>query len=150
MDAIQFLKKEHATAKAAFEGVLHASPAKRGELWEKLSPELEAHEQIEDACLYTPLSRDAAGKDSKLAGLREKHQAEVEKVKGLIEEVDDLDPQDAEWLSTVKEIHTSLETHIKEEEGDIFPRISKVWDEARLKDAGEKMEQMKGKKAAAA
>ena len=150
MDAIQFLKKEHVTAKAAFEGVLHASPAKRGELWEKLSPELEAHEQIEDACLYTPLSRDAAGKDPKLAGWREKHQAEVEQVKGLIEEIDDLDPEDEEWLSTVKEVHTSLETHIQEEEGDIFPRISKVWDEARLKEAGAKMEQMKGKKAAAA
>jgi hemerythrin-like domain-containing protein len=150
MDAIQFLKKEHVTAKAAFEGVLQASPAKRGDLWEKLSPELEAHEQIEDACLYTPLSRDAAGKDPKLAGWREKHQAEVEKVKGLIEEIDDLDPEDEEWLSTVKKVHTSLKTHIQEEEEEIFPRIGKVWDEARLNDAGAKMEQMKSKKAAAA
>ena len=150
MDAIQFLKKEHVTAKAAFERVLQASPAKRGDLWEKLSPELESHEQMEDACLYTPLSRDAAGKDPKLAGWREKHQAEVEKVKELIEELDDVDAEDEEWLSTVKEIHASLEAHIQEEEGDIFPRISKVWDEARLTDAGAKMEQMKGKKAAAA
>jgi hemerythrin HHE cation binding domain-containing protein len=150
MDAIQFLKKEHVTAKAAFKGVLQASPAKRGDLWEKLSPELEAHEQIEDACLYTPLSRDAAGKDPKLAGWREKHQAEVEKVKGLIEEIDDLDPEDEKWLSTVKKVHTSLENHIREEEEDVFSRIGKVWDAARLTDAGAKMEQMKGKKAAAA
>ena len=150
MDAIQFLKKEHVTAKAAFERVLKASPAKRGDIWEKLSPELESHEQMEDACLYTPLSRDAAGKDPKLAGWREKHQAEVEKVKELIEELDDVDAEDEEWLSTVKEIHASLEAHIQEEEGDIFPRISKVWDEARLTDSGAKMEQMKGKKAAAA
>ena len=150
MDAIQFLKKEHVTAKAAFERVLQASPAKRGDLWEKLSPELESHEQMEDACLYTPLSRDATGKDPKLAGWREKHRAEVEKVKELIEELDDLDPEDEEWLSTVKEIHAGLEAHIQEEEGDIFPRISKVWDAARLTDAGAKMEQTKGKKAAAA
>ena len=150
MDAIQFLKKEHVTAKAAFERVLQASPAKRGDLWEKLSPELESHEQMEDACLYTPLSRDATGKDPKLAGWREKHQAEVEKVKELIEELDDLDPEDEEWLSTVKEIHAGLEAHIQEEEGDIFPRISKVWDEARLEQAGKQMKEMKSKKAHAA
>jgi hemerythrin superfamily protein len=150
MDAIQFLKKEHVTAKAAFEGVLKASPAKRGDLWGKLSPELEAHEHMEDECLYTPLSRDAAGNDPKLAGWREKHEAEVEKVKGLIEEIKDLDPEDEKWLSMVKEVHTSLKAHIQEEEGDIFPRLGKVWDEARLKDAGAKMEQMKSKNATAA
>ena len=46
MNAIQFLKQEHRTAKAAFEKVLQASPAKRGDLWEALTPELEAHEEI--------------------------------------------------------------------------------------------------------
>ena len=58
MDAIQFLKKEHVTAKAAFEDVLKASPKKRGDLWEKLSPELEAHEQIEDAKQMLPFTED--------------------------------------------------------------------------------------------
>ena len=57
MDAIQFLRQEHQTAKAAFEKVMQASPKTRGDLWQKLSPELEAHEQMEDACLYEPLSR---------------------------------------------------------------------------------------------
>jgi hypothetical protein len=37
MNAIQFLKQEHQTAKAAFERVLQASAAKRGELWEELT-----------------------------------------------------------------------------------------------------------------
>jgi Hemerythrin HHE cation binding domain len=77
MDAIQFLKQEHVTAKAAFEKVLQAPPKKRGDLWDELSPELEAHEQIEDACLYEPLSREAGGKDPKLVGWRQKHQADL-------------------------------------------------------------------------
>ena len=77
MDAIQFLKQEHQTAKAAFEKVLQASPKTGGDLWQKLSPELEAHEQMEDACLYEPLSREAGGKDPKLAEWRQKHQAEL-------------------------------------------------------------------------
>jgi hypothetical protein len=60
MDAIQFLKQEHQKAKAAFENVLKAGPASRGQLWTKLQPELETHEQIEDACLYAPLSREGS------------------------------------------------------------------------------------------
>ena len=84
MNAIEFLKHEHQTAKAAFAKVLEASPEKRGELWKKLTPELKAHEQMEDAGLYQPLSRDAATKDSRLAGWRQQHQAEVEKVEPVM------------------------------------------------------------------
>jgi iron-sulfur cluster repair protein YtfE (RIC family) len=150
MDAIQFLKQEHQTAKAEFEKVLQASPKARGGLWEKLSPELEAHEQIEDACLYEPLSREAGGKDPKLAGWRQKHQDEVDEVEDLISEIESLAPEAEEWLTKVKEVHGSLEKHIQEEEGEIFPRISKVWDDARLKQAGTQMKEMKSKKADAA
>jgi hypothetical protein len=55
MDAIQFIKHEHNKAKAAFAKLLEAAPAKRGDLWSELHPELTAHEEIEDACLYGPL-----------------------------------------------------------------------------------------------
>jgi hemerythrin superfamily protein len=53
-------------------------------------------------------------------------------------------------MAKVKAVHASLETHIREEEGEIFPRISKVWDEARLEQAGKQMKEMKSKKAHAA
>jgi hypothetical protein len=33
-------------------------------------------------------------------------------------------------------VHAGLESHIREEEQDIFPRISKAWDEAKLKQPG--------------
>jgi iron-sulfur cluster repair protein YtfE (RIC family) len=146
MDAIQFLKQEHQKAKAAFENVLKAVPASRGQLWTKLQPELETHEQIEDACLYAPLSRDGSKTDSKLAEWRKKHQHEVDKVEGLIKELAKLDPEDASWLTKLKAVHASLETHIREEEQDIFPRIKKVWNEIRLKQAGTGMKAMKAKK----
>jgi hemerythrin-like domain-containing protein len=150
MDAIQFLKKEHVTAKAAFGDIVKASPTRRGGLWKKLAPELEAHEKIEETCLYAPLAHEAEGTDAKLAGWREKHEAEVDKVKELVGEIGRLDPEEEKWLTTVKKVHTNLKAHIHEEEGDIFPRIKKVWDEARLKKAGANMKQMKTKKAAAA
>ena len=145
MDAIQFLRREHQKAQAAFENVLRAAPGSRGHLWAELQPELEAHEQIEDAYLYEPLSRDARTTDSTLADWRKKHQNEVDKVDGLIKEIEKLDPEDVSWLTKLKPVHASLEIHIWEEEQDIFPRISKVWNEDKLEQAGRDMKAMKAK-----
>jgi len=142
MDAIQFLKQEHRKAKAAFKNVLKAAPETRGELWTKLQPELTAHEQIEDASLYEPLSRAASKTDSKLADWRKKHQNEVNKVEGLIKDMETLDSEEAAWLIKLTAVHASLESHIREEEQDIFPRISKIWDESKLKQAGTDMKEM--------
>lgn len=146
MDAIQFLKQEHEKARAAFERVLQAPPTQRGLLWEELKPELEAHEKIEDACLYQPLSFDAGPQNAMLAGWWQEHQDEMRKVEGLIRAIAGLSPEDARWLSKIHEIHSSLEDHIREEEEDIFPRISNVWDDRRLWQAGTQMEEMKSKK----
>jgi hemerythrin superfamily protein len=146
MDAIQFLKQEHQKASAAFAKVLRASPAARGHLWTKLQPVLEIHEKIEDAHLYGPLSHDAGKMDSKLAAWRKRHQNEVDKVEGLMEDMAALAPEDAPWLAKLKTVHASLAKHIREEEQDIFPRIKKVWDEIRLKQAGTGMKAMKAKK----
>lgn len=146
MDAIQFLKQEHQKAKAAFEKVLKAAPESRGQLWTTLQPELVAHEQVEDACLYEPLSRDAGKTDLKLAAWRKTHQHEVGKVEGLIKDMTELDPEDASWLTKLKAVHASLERHIREEEQDMFPRISKVWNDKKLKQAGTDMKEMKAKK----
>jgi len=148
MNAIQFLKQEHKKAKAGLKKVLKATPETRGERWAELQPELEAHEQIEDACLYEPLARAAGKADAKLAEWRKKHQKEVDRVEGLIKDMETLDPDEGAWLTKVKAVGASLESHIREEEQDIFPRISKVWDEKRLKQAGTDMNDMKAKKLA--
>jgi iron-sulfur cluster repair protein YtfE (RIC family) len=143
MDAIQFLKQEHEKAKAAFGKVLKSAPETRGQLWTKLQPELEAHEQIEDTCLYEPLSHGTT--DSKLTDWRKTHQNEVVKVEGLIKAMRKLEPDATAWLTKLKAVHASLEDHIRQEEQDIFPRISKVWDEAKLKQAGTDLKEMKAK-----
>jgi hemerythrin superfamily protein len=49
-------------------------------------------------------------------------------------------------MSSVPDIHSSLASHIREEEEDIFPRIREVWGETRLKRAGAEMEVVNSKK----
>src|SRR4030095_16222937 len=120
MDAIQFLKQEHQKANAAFAKVLRASPAARGHLWTKLQPVLEIHEKIEDAHLYGPFSHDAGKMDSKLAAWRKRHQNEVDKVEGLMEDMAALAPEDAPWLAKLKTVPRSPATDIRGEEEENF------------------------------
>jgi hemerythrin-like domain-containing protein len=150
MGAIQFLKQEHKKAKAGLKKVLKAPAETWGDLWSELQPDPEAHEQIEDAGLYEPLARATAKTAPKLAAWRvrhqrERHQKEVERVETLVKQIDGLDPA-AVWLAKVEAVGASLEQHIREEEGEIFPRIGKAWDKARLEEAGTEMAEMKAEK----
>jgi hemerythrin-like domain-containing protein len=147
MDAIQFLKQEHQKAKAAFGKLLEASPAQRGPLWKELQPELKAHEAIEEACLYGPIEEDGPSDPRLSAWVSERHEEEIGEVEGLIKKTERLDPKDDAWLETIRAIHSALENHIEQEEGEIFPRIGQVWDAKRLARAGEEMSEMKTEKA---
>jgi len=146
MDAIQFIKQEHTKAKAAFAKLLEAAPAKRDAIWNELKPELKAHEEIEDACLYGPLLDEGPSDAKLLEWVSGKHSDEVEKVENLIEQTESLDPKDGGWLTIVKEVHSGLEQHILQEEGEIFPRIAQFWDKDKLTQAGEEMSEMKAEK----
>lgn len=147
MDAIQFLKQEHQKAKGAFEKLLNAAPAQRGAIWKELKPELKAHEKMEEQCLYGPIARDGASDPALSEWVSDRHQDEVHEVESLIKESEGLDPEDARWLATVRQIKTALDNHIQQEEGDIFPRIGQIWARTRLEEAGQEMSQSKGEKA---
>ena len=54
------------------------------------------------------------------------------------------------WLATVKKLRGALEQHIRKEEQEIWPRIERVWNPARLEEAGRQMEAMKHGQAAKA
>jgi len=146
MDAIQFIKQEHTKAKAAFAKLLEAAPAKRDAMWNELMPELKAHEEIEEACLYGPLLDEGPSDAKLLDWVSDKHSDEVQKVENLIEKTESLDPKDVGWLTVVKEVHSALEQHILQEEGEIFPRIVQFWDKDKLTQAGEEMSEMKAEK----
>jgi hemerythrin-like domain-containing protein len=148
MQAIEFLKQEHGKAKAAFKEIEGAPAARRGSLWTKLRPELELHEKQEETHLYGPAAREVQGEKS-LADYEATHHREVQDAESLIKEISRLDPADDRWLATVKKLRGALEEHIRKEEQEIWPKIERLWDAARLQEAGRKMEAMKPTEAAA-
>jgi hemerythrin-like domain-containing protein len=146
MNAIQFLKNEHEKAKRAFEEIEAASGDQKAQLWAKLEPELKTHEEIEEVALYGPVAQDVGPKDETLKEWQEHHHEEVIEAEALIEEIDGLDPTADEWIAKVRELKGTLEHHIQEEEGNIWPRIERAWDRSKLEHAGQQMEMLKGQK----
>jgi iron-sulfur cluster repair protein YtfE (RIC family) len=147
MHAIQFLKEQHGEAKAGFQKVESAPANQRRSHWQKLRPELELHEKMEETCLYGPVARERQV-DEMLASWERTHHQEVQEAESLIKKIDGLDPANDEWLQTVKKLRGALEEHIRKEEGEIWPKIERIWDSARLEEAGREMEAMKSQKAA--
>jgi hemerythrin-like domain-containing protein len=146
MNAIQLLKSEHEKAKRAFEEIRAASANQRAELWAKLEPDLKLHEQMEEVALYGPVAREVGPTDQALNEWQEHHHEEVTEAEDLIQEIDGLDPTGDEWMEKVEELQETLEHHIEEEEGDIWPRIQQTWDQSKLEHAGQEMETLKRQK----
>lgn len=148
MDAIQLLKQDHDKATQMFARILEASPEQRAALWSELKPELEAHEQLEEAAVYGPVARSAQA-DDRLKEWEGEHREEVDEAEALIEEIGSLPADGGEWLEKLEELQEVLELHIQEEEGDIWPRIQQTWDREALAEAGRKIETMKRERKAA-
>jgi len=117
MNAIQSLEGEHEKAKAAFGNLIAAAPADRGRLWKALQPELKAHEEIEEACLYGPIEEEGVDDEKLTEWVSDMHEEQVAEVEELIEQTEQLDPKEPSWLATVRKIHDALAGHIRQEEG---------------------------------
>jgi hypothetical protein len=146
MDAIQFLKGEHANANEKFQEIEHAGPQSRGDLWKELKPELKVHEHIEDEFLYGPLSKDPRAKGTPVADFQTHQNEDVAELEKAIATLEAIEPNKPEWLTQLKAIHTSLAGHIKVEETEILPGIAKIWDAPKLEQAGTAMAEEKKRK----
>jgi hypothetical protein len=147
MDVLQELRQAHDKAKSMFMEIERANPDQRGALWDKLRPELTAHEQYEERFVYGPVAKDADGREPDLTTWDERHHAQVRTMSTLIDDVGQLDASSDRWLVTLRDLQSSLEQHIDQEEGEIFPKIAVVWDANRRAQVGD---QVAAKKAAGA
>lgn len=141
-DALDLLVQMHSQAKDKFQQILsNDSPDQRQQMWQELQPVLKVHEEMEDTYLYGPLSRQRPS-GSPLADWQTEHDHEVDGIEDLIGQLNNTDPSDQRWRSTMEQIRSRMSEHIAEEEGEVFPRIRTVWGEGQLHDAGQKMSEM--------
>jgi len=144
VDAITLLKHDHDEAKALFKKLEQVEGPPAAKLFGELKAALSLHEELEETHMYPQLKADPKAHDLILEAYQEHHVMDL-----LLEEISRLRPSDETWAPKIKVLQENTEHHIEEEEGDLFPKVQKIWGKERLEEVGQKMEQLhKARKAA--
>lgn len=141
MDVLTFLKQEHDDVKEVFAKVEKAKGKQAQSLFEQLRDMLSLHETMEETFFYPRLKQDKRAKDLILESYEEHHVLDV-----LLGEISQLGPSDEQWAAKIKVLQENTEHHIEEEEGELFPKVRKIWDADIRNDVGQLMQQMKGER----
>lgn len=141
MDALTFLKDEHDEAKAVFKKLTKASGEEAERLWEELASMLSLHEELEERYFYPRLREASTTEDLILEGYQEHHVMDL-----LIGEISRLKPSAEEWQPKIKVLQENTEHHIEEEEGELFPKVRKIWDAKMREQVGRDMEAAKAER----
>jgi hemerythrin superfamily protein len=122
-DAIALLKADHKEVKTMVERFKKSrSESRQAQLAEQICAALEVHSEIEEEIFY-PAAHEALKKNGDLID-----EAEVEhtSVKELIAKIKGGSPGDSMWEAEVKVLGEYVNHHVKEEEGQIFPKVRKT------------------------
>jgi hemerythrin-like domain-containing protein len=95
-------------------------------LIERTCAELEVHAELEEQLFY-PAAREALKEED----LVDEAEVEHTSVKVLIEQLKGMSPGDPKYAATFKVLGEYVNHHIKEEEGEMFPGLTKTgveWD----------------------
>lgn len=145
MDAIKLLKEDHDKVKELLESLAATTPRaekKRAELLSKITEELEVHTQVENEIFYPAFKKAGEkGDDAKMFfEAREEHRAVGELVLPDLNKTPVASEQFGGRAKVLKEL---VEHHVKEEEGEMFPRARKLMSKDELQSLGEQMETRK-------
>ena len=147
-DAIALLKADHKEVAEMLEKFETARSTK-GKLAQQICQALTVHAQIEEEIFY-PAAREALGDEGR--DLLDEAKVEHNSLKELIGQIEGSGPDDELFDAHVKVLGEYVKHHVKEEEGEMFPKLRKsdmdlVEVGAQL--AGRKKELMARMKAAA-
>jgi hemerythrin-like domain-containing protein len=141
VDVLTFLKDEHDEAKTVFTKLEKAEGAAARKLFDQLKSMLSLHEEMEETFFYPQLKKEEPATDLILEAYQEHHVMDV-----LIDEISALKPTDETWAPKIKVLQENTEHHIEEEEGELFPKVRKIWDTGRRQEVGRQMQDMKSQR----
>jgi hemerythrin superfamily protein len=145
MDSLTLLEQDHQKVKklmGEIEKTTERGVKTREELFNRLVQELTVHEKIEEQIFYPEVKERATSQkleDLVLESYQEHHFVDV--VKAEIEKT----PFDSEeWAAKFKVMKENIEHHaFEEEEGEMFPKVRKIFKKAELEDMGTRMAELK-------
>lgn len=138
MDAIELLKNDHDKVDRLFQKVKATDEGEHLALFKKIKAELDAHTHIEEKIFYPKLKEEEELKDIVLEGIEEHHQARM-----FLRELANLTEDSEKFEPKLKVLIEDIEHHVMEEEGEMFPKVKKVFDAATLQELGKQMAEEK-------
>jgi len=141
-DAIVLLKQDHKEIKRLFKAFQDAeTPARKGELVNKIIEELTVHTYIENECMY-PETRELLPdiEDDVLESYEEHHVADV-----LCIELAAMSPDDERFEAKTTVLIENVTHHIEEEESEWFPKVREGLGRKKLQEIGARMLELKEK-----
>jgi len=139
MNAIEMLKKEHRAVEELFEKFEAAKSAgPRRKVFEQIADALAVHAAIEEKHFYP------AVKAKQTEDLLHEAVEEHLEIKRLIADLLALDASDETFEAKVKVLQEDVQHHVEEEEGELFPKVEKIFDEEELETIASAMEQTEG------
>lgn len=136
----ELLKKDHRQVERWMTQIDSGSEEEREDLFVTLQDALEKHMALEEKYFYPQLQRVKELKDLVEDGLDEHEQT-----KSYISQLEELDIEDEEWITTFQEMRDGLQHHLQDEERKIFPRCSDFLSQQQLSDIYQKCIQEKEK-----
>ena len=137
MNAIELLKEDHRKVDRLFQKVKATEDDRElhRKLFEQIKEELEIHTHIEETIFYPKMKEEKELEDIVLEGIEEHHQAKM-----FLREISNLVDDSEKFEPKLKVLMEDVEHHVMEEEGEMFPKVEEVFDEATLEELGKELE----------
>jgi hemerythrin superfamily protein len=145
MNVIDLLMRDHERVRELFESYasLHDEDAgAKRQLVERLHQELEDHAGVEEQLFY-PAVDERAGQDLESAALVREAYEEHRKVKSLLSEIADLEPEDEAFPAKLKALQAIVEDHVQEEESTLLPQAKRLLSPGELERLGSEVQQQR-------
>jgi iron-sulfur cluster repair protein YtfE (RIC family) len=137
MNAIELLKEDHKKVDHLFGKVKATEEEEHKALFEQIKAELDVHTHIEETIFY-PKMKESENKELEdiiMEGYQEHYQA-----KTLLREMSELAEDSEVFEPKLSVLMENITHHVQEEEGEMFPKIEEIFDEATLNEIGKEME----------
>lgn len=125
-DAVSMLMEDHKKVQKLFRDFEKAHDKEDDdscrEIAQLVCTELEVHTTLEEELFY-PAAREILGEDEELI---DEAEVEHQSAKELVAQLRGMDPSDAKFAPTFTVLAEYVKHHIKEEEGQIFPKVQKA------------------------
>lgn len=101
----------------------------RKSIYKKLKDQLDAHAISEERHFYKPLISNDMMQEHARHGIAEHHEIDE-----LLEELDNTEMDEANWLKVAKKLKEKVEHHLKDEEHSFFQLAGKVFTDQQKTD----------------